>query len=73
MRTLKEFRDLRQNSMSQDAAEVAFTELFSLWLSLDGKLNNMEQSGFSNEARKYRDLVGLTKANEIMDALTQSK
>lgn len=68
MITIREFRERRTTgTMTQSLLELTFRQLFEQWHELQGKLTNAEAAAYSNEARIYRDLVGLTRAIEIME------
>lgn len=66
MITLKEFRERRQGILTQSLAELTFRQLFEQWMQLDGKLTHGENAGYASEAREWRNIVGLIRANEIM-------
>ena len=71
MITLKEFRERRQGTLTQSLAELTFKQLFEQWMKLDGKLVR-ENAGYASEAREWRNIVGLIRANEIMDEVIMS-
>ncbi len=66
MITLKEFRERRQGILTQSLAELSFRQLFKQWMQLDGKLTHGENAEYASEAREWRNIVGLIRANEIM-------
>lgn len=68
MITLKEFRDRRTTGTLTDSlAQLTFRQLFEQWMELEEKLTNAETVAYKNEARRYRDIIGIKIANEIMD------
>jgi hypothetical protein len=65
---LKEFRMRRlHGTLTQSLAELTFFQLFEQWTNYHGTMTNAEAAGYPNEARIWRDIVGMIKANEIMD------
>ena len=67
MISLKEFRERRTiGTLTQSLAELTFRQLFEQWMQLDGKLTHGENAGYASEAREWRNIVGLIRANEIM-------
>lgn len=68
MITLEEFRKRRTvGILTQSLAELSFRQLFEQWLEYNGKLTHGEAAGYASEAREWRNIVGLIRANEIMD------
>lgn len=67
MITLKEFRERRNDTLTQSLAEVSFRQLFEQWVNLDGKLTHGETAGYSSEMRNWMRIVGISRAVEIMD------
>ena len=66
MITLKEFRERRQGILTQSLAELTFRQLFEQWMKLELKITVRENAGYASEAREWRNIVGLIRANEIM-------
>jgi len=66
MITLKEFREKRQGILTQSLAELTFRQLFEQWMKLELKITVRENAEYASEAREWRNVVGLIRANEIM-------
>lgn len=66
MITLKEFRERRQGILTQSLAELTFRQLFKQWMENELKITVRENAGYASEAREWRNVVGLIRANEIM-------
>ena len=70
MITLREFKSRRTiGVLTQSLAELTFTQLFEQWTDGVAKMTMAEDAAYRNEARIYRDMVGLFRANEIMDQI----
>lgn len=66
MITLKEFRERRQGILTQSLAELTFKQLFEQWIA------HNEAADYASEAREWINIVGLIRANEIMDDVIMS-
>lgn len=71
MLTLKQIRELRQDESTDKAA--LFETVFTQWVTLQDKLTVGEDAAYRNEGWIFRDLLGLSKVNEIMDKVTSKE
>lgn len=74
MVTIKEFRERRKAAdVKPGDLESNFRILFNQWLDLNTKLTFGERAAYSNEAIAYRKLIGIERANEIMDIISDER